>query len=213
MRKKGKVYIGTSGWSYKHWMETFYPKEVKSQAFLEFYARLFKTVEINNSFYRLPELQTFNAWRESTPKDFLFSVKASRFITHMKKLNDSSDSLNILLKNASFLEEKLGVILFQLPPRWNFNEERIISFLKQLPTEFRYTFEFRTTSWYNERLYEILNKYNVAFCIYEIDFHLSPIITTADFVYVRLHGPNAKYTGSYSNEGFNVLGRKMQSLE
>jgi uncharacterized protein YecE (DUF72 family) len=198
-RKKGKIYIGTSGWHYKHWKETFYPKGVKEPQFLEYYLKFYNTVEINNSFYHLPLPHTFDQWRKSVPDHFLFAVKGSRYITHMKKLSDPLESLEPFIKNVSLLKEKLGIILFQLPPGWKYNETRFAEFTEALPAEFRYAFEFRNHSWYNESAYTILKSHNMAFCIYEIDHHLSPILSTADYVYVRLHGPEGKYAGSYTD--------------
>ncbi|ALI98261.1 DUF72 domain-containing protein [Rufibacter tibetensis] len=198
MQEKGTVYIGTSGWHYNHWKGNFYPPGVTSKLFTEHYQRFFRTVEINNSFYRLPTPETFAAWRNSVPDDFLFAVKASRYITHMKKLKDPQQGLAQLLGNAQALEEKLGPILFQLPPAWRLNLERFQDFLSALPPYHRYTFEFRDQSWYAQEVYDLLRAHNHAFCIYDLAGHLSPIEVTANFVYIRLHGPEGKYDGSYS---------------
>lgn len=198
MKRKGKIYIGTSGWHYKHWIGTYYPKGTKDADQLSLYLDDFKTVEINNSFYRLPTPETFTSWRKAVPKDFLFSVKVSRFITHMKKLNVDKATIDQFIDRAIRLKRKLGPLLFQLPPKWNLNAERLERLLKKLPTGYRYTFEFRNTSWYTEEIYDLLKKHNVAFCIYELDGHISPKLVTADFVYVRLHGPGRKYQGRYS---------------
>jgi uncharacterized protein YecE (DUF72 family) len=139
-------------------------------------------------------------WRKITPDDFVFAVKGSRFITHMKKLNLDKEGIKKFFNSVKKLNEKLGVILFQLPPKWKLNAERLKSFIKILPKKYRYSFEFREHSWYNDEVYAILQDYNCAFCIYELDHHLSPLHITADFVYVRLHGPGNKYQGSYSEE-------------
>jgi uncharacterized protein YecE (DUF72 family) len=197
MKRKDNIHIGTSGWHYKHWRGTFYPMSTKDKEQLKVYLETFQTVEINNSFYRLPESTTFEQWRKSTPENFIFSVKASRFITHMKKLKDTYESLQTFLKNANALKEKLGPILFQLPPGWKINSERLSDFLKQLPKGYRYAFEFRNHTWYEEEVFTLLRKYNCAFCIYELDHHISPMEITANFVYLRLHGPEGKYQGSY----------------
>lgn len=200
MAMKGKIFIGTSGWSYKHWIGVFYPADIKASEQLAFYLKHFKTVELNNPFYHLPPPQTFTNWRKNTPKDFLFAVKASRFITHNKKLNVEKENINLFLNSAKQLKEKLGPILFQLPPKWNVNTERLGTFLKKLPKKYRYTIEFRNQTWYTEEVYELLRKFNCAFCIYELAGHQSPKEITANFVYVRLHGPNlSKYAGSYSD--------------
>jgi uncharacterized protein YecE (DUF72 family) len=209
--KPKQIHIGTSGWHYKHWKGTFYPEELKETEQFSFYSKNFKTVEINNSFYRLPELQTFRNWRKSAPKNFIFSVKASRFITHMKKLKDTEEALTLFLKRAGELKEHLGPILFQLPPGWKINPERLELFLKKLPSGFRYTFEFRNNSWYHQDIYNLLEEYNCAFCIYELDHHLSPMINTSDFVYVRLHGPEGKYAGSYSDKILKLWAKRSRA--
>ena len=196
---KGKIYIGTSGWHYKHWVGTFYPKNTKDSQQLSHYLRFFKTVELNNSFYRLPSAETFKTWRRAVPKDFIFSVKGSRFISHMKKLKVERHSIQIFFDSVKNLREKTGPILFQLPPKWKINVERLHDFLRIIPKKYRYAFEFRNNSWYDEKIYAVLRKFNAAFCVYELEHHLSPIITTANFVYVRLHGPDGKYAGSYSD--------------
>lgn len=198
----GKIYIGTSGWSYKHWMGTFYPVGTKQKDRFSYYQKFFKTVELNSPFYHLPPRQTFEKWKADVPNNFVYAVKASRFITHMKKLNDAGDSLTRLLGNAAGLDEKLSIILFQLPPNWEVDIERFKLFLEKLPKGNRYTFEFRNPTWYNDEVYSLLKEYNCAFCIYELAGHLSPIKVTANYVYIRLHGPGDKYQGSYSN---NVL--------
>jgi uncharacterized protein YecE (DUF72 family) len=199
MAAKGKALIGTSGFYYKHWMDNFYPEGVKPKDFFEYYQQYFSTVELNSPFYRLPNHSTFLGWKEKTSENFVFAVKASRYITHIKKLNDSKEALDNLLERADLLEDRLGPVLFQLPPGWKYNGDRFRQFLKILPRGYRFTFEFRNHSWYNEEVYELLEKKNYSFCIYELEHHMSPIITTADFVYVRLHGPDGKYQGLYSD--------------
>lgn len=197
--KNGKVYIGTSGWHYKHWKGTFYPPEIKEKGQFGYYQELFNTVEINNSFYRLPSKETFESWYKASHKGFLFSIKANRFFTHLKKLNVSKTELQPFFSNLDQLKEKKGPVLFQLPPKWNFNDERLADFLAMLPPGNRYTFEFRNHDWYKPGVYKLLRKYNCAFCIYELAGHISPLEVTADFIYVRLHGPGNKYQGSYSD--------------
>jgi uncharacterized protein YecE (DUF72 family) len=181
-------------------MGTFYPPGTKQKDRFPYYQKFFKTVELNSPFYHLPPRQTFEKWKDDVPDDFIYAVKASRFITHMKKLNDAGDSLTRLLDNASGLDEKLSIILFQLPPKWEINVERFRTFLEKLPKGNRYTFEFRDQTWYREEIYSLLREFNCAFCIYELARHVSPIEITANYVYVRLHGPGDKYQGSYSDE-------------
>lgn len=198
MSKQGQIRIGTSGWHYKHWRGVFYPQDMPEERYLEYYAQRFDTVEINNSFYHVPEEETLTQWRETTPKNFGFSVKGSRYLTHMKKLNDPEESLSKFLRRVETLKGKLGPILFQLPPKWRANPQRLQEFLRVLPRRHRHAFEFRDTSWFNESVYELLSRYRAAFCIYDLAGTTSPKQVTCDLVYVRLHGPGAAYEGSYS---------------
>jgi uncharacterized protein YecE (DUF72 family) len=192
-----KIYIGTSGWHYKHWLGNFYPEKLPFSKMLDYYCKHFNTVEINNSFYMLPQVSTLESWRDGTPKNFKFAIKASRFLTHNKKLKEPENALNNFLPRAEALGDKLGPILFQLPPKWKVNRERLEEFLQALPKYHRYTFEFREPSWITPEIYKVLRQYNAAFCIYELAGFHSPIEVTADFVYVRLHGPGHRYQGSY----------------
>jgi uncharacterized protein YecE (DUF72 family) len=197
--KKTTIHIGTSGWHYKHWRGTFYPATIKDKERFSYYSKEFSTVELNNPFYHLPEAATFRMWRKESPPGFIFAVKASRYITHMKKLAADKESVMLFLKRAANLKEKLGPILFQLPPHWQINVERLATFLHLLPKKYLYTFEFRNPTWYTQEVYDLLQAHNCAFCIYELAGHQSPLQVTADFVYVRLHGPGNKYQGSYPN--------------
>ena len=168
---------------------------------LDFYAQHFDTVELNNSFYRLPTADAFKCWRDATPESFLFAVKASRFITHNKKLKDPENAIDHLLPRAGHLGKKLGPVLFQLPPKWRVNPERLLNLLRILPRDVRYAFEFRELSWIKTEICAILRQFNAAFCIYELAGYRSPLSVTADFTYVRLHGPEiGKYQGSYSEK-------------
>jgi uncharacterized protein YecE (DUF72 family) len=197
---KHSIHIGTSGWSYKHWRNTFYPEELKVKDQFSYYLKLFDTVEINNTFYRLPNEETFYKWKENVPDDFIYVIKANRYITHLKRLRDPADSLARMLQRVSILDEKLGVILFQLPPTLKANQEVFEIFLEHLPKTYRYAFEFRNSDWYRDEIYELLKRHNCAFCIYELAGHQSPVKVTANFVYLRLHGPGSKYQGNYSDE-------------
>jgi uncharacterized protein YecE (DUF72 family) len=196
--KKGKIHVGTSGWSYKHWQGTFYPENIKPKDQFEYYQQIFDTVELNSSFYHLPSGETFLNWKRKSPENFIFSIKASRYITHMKKLDADKQTVTQFFLHADKLGKKQGPVLFQLPPKWNVNIERLHYFIKELPARHRYTFEFRNQSWYVKEIFELLQQYGCAFCIYELAGHLSPLKVTADFVYIRLHGPGAKYQGSYT---------------
>ena len=165
---------------------------------LEFYTRHFRTVELNNTFYRLPQPKGLNNWRDSTPHDFCFAMKGSRFLTHMKKLKDPEPGIARFFERAELLGEKLGPIVFQLPPHWEADAERLDAFLRELPKGHRYAFELRNATWHTPEIYAILRKRRAAFCIFEIAGFHSGFEITADFTYVRLHGPEGAYQGSYS---------------
>lgn len=185
----GHIHIGTSGWSYKHWRGTFYDPGVRPADELAAYTRHFTTVEVNRSYYRLPESTTFAAWRETVPAGFVFAVKASRYITHMKKLRDTEEAVALLLARASALGDRLGPILFQLPPRWRRNTDRLRTFVDTLPDGYRYAFEFRDPSWFAEDVYDALRERGIGFCVYDLAGRETPLVTTSDLVYVRLHKP------------------------
>ena len=194
------IHIGTSGWQYRHWIGTFYPERLAQSQMLSEYTARFDTVELNSSFYHQPPRTTFENWKKRTPPGFLLSVKASRYITHNKKLHDVEESLDYFLNAAEGLGRKLGAILFQMPPSWQLDLERLEAFLKILPAKHRFTFEFRHPSWMTEDVCALLSKYNAAFCIYELGGFETPHTVTSDVIYIRLHGPGSKYRGNYSRE-------------
>lgn len=206
------IYIGTSGWHYKHWLDdVFYPSGTKPAEMFQFYARHFHTVEINNSFYHLPSAKTFDNWRDSSPAKFIFAVKGSRFITHMKKLKDPQSSSEKFFLVADRLGRKLGPILFQLPPRWKVNLERLAEFLESLPAKHQYAFEFRDETWLVPEVYKLLRRYHAAFCIHDFADMKVPLELTSSFTYVRFHGPtSAKYAGSYSTAELRAWAKRFQ---
>lgn len=204
------LYIGTSGWNYDHWKDNFYPKDLKSSEWLNYYQDRFRTVEINNSFYNLPEKKTLRSWRKTVHKDFIFAPKANRYITHMKKLKEPEDSLHKMLDAFSELKNSLGPILFQLPPNWNFNLDRLKHFLSLIPEEYRVAFEFRDKSWINDQAVNLLEDINVSFCIYNLAGYHTPEHLTADFVYLRLHGPGKeKFQGKYTEKQLSYWAEKI----
>jgi uncharacterized protein YecE (DUF72 family) len=206
---KGRIRIGTSGWNYDHWLGTFYPKGTRQQDLLAAYADSFDTVEINRTFYKLPSREAVAAWREQSPAGFLFAAKASRYLTHMKKLKDPQEPLERFLGCVEALRKKLGPVLFQLPPRWRVNAERLETLLEQLPRRHRYAFEFRDPSWHDDRILELLSKRRAAFCIFDLAGERSPIEVTAGFVYIRLHGPGGPYQGSYDGRTLSGWARRI----
>lgn len=193
----GEVRIGTSGWAYKDWNGPFYPDEVKAKDRLSYISRRFPTLEINASFYRMPTDKAVAGWREQTPDDFLFAWKASRYITHNKKLNDPADSLAYMFERIEGLGDKIGPVLFQLPPNLHRNDERLATFLKALPKKGRFAFEFRHPSWYDPAILDLLRDHGAAFCISDHHDAPAPFEVTADFVYLRGHGPGGRYRGRY----------------
>lgn len=196
-----EIRIGTSGWHYKHWCGPFYEEKTPPRRMFACYQQQFDTVELNNSFYRLPTEDALQSWFDSSPADFLFAAKASRYITHRKRLSDPQNAVDHFFERMQRLGPKLGPILFQLPPRWNANPERLENFLRVLPRGHPYTFEFRDLSWNQEAIYNILRRHNAAYCISEIAGYQSPELLTADFAYTRLHGPGERaYQGEYSQE-------------
>ncbi len=205
----GTIHIGTSGWAYAHWRGPFYPADLPDAKRLQYYCHHFRSVEINSSFYHLPGEHAVEQWRDSTPDDFLFAAKASRYITHMKKLKDPRQSVTAFFKRITLLDGKLGPILFQLPPRWRCNPERLESLLEILDPGRRYSFEFRDESWINDEILDLLKRYNAAFCIYELAGFRSPLHVTTDFVYIRLHGPGDAYQGSYDEQMLGEWSRQI----
>ena len=192
-----QIHIGTSGWSYGHWRGPFYPPDLREDRWLAYYAARLDSVEINNTFYRLPAPETLEGWRDAVPEAFVFSVKASRFITHMKKLKDPEATLAPFFERVNELAPKLRPVLFHLPPRWRLDLPRLGRFLEALPAGGGYAFEFRDPSWWTDPLYELLDRHEAAFCIHDLGGAQSPIVTTGNLVYVRLHGPDGPYRGHY----------------
>jgi uncharacterized protein YecE (DUF72 family) len=205
-----RVYIGTSGFHYKHWVGTFYPPKTAASKMLAYYDERFDTVELNNTFYRLPKESALINWRESTPLNFLFAAKGSRFITHMKKLKDPEQSIARYFDAIDILEEKLGPILFQLPPNWEVDAARFEDFLKALPKHHRYAFEFRNQTWDVPVIYDLLAQHRAGYCIFDLAGFQSPLHVSTDLVYVRLHGPGGKYQGSYSDDALGTWATRIR---
>jgi uncharacterized protein YecE (DUF72 family) len=208
---QGAIYIGTSGWYYEHWIKNFYPEDSKPTDRLYYYAKHFNTVEINTSFYHLPKIETVKKWDTQVSNKFIFSVKASRYITHMKRLKDAEESTKLFYSRIKYLEPHLGPILFQLPPSFKKNTERLVEFISHLSNKYDHVFEFRHPSWYCEEIYEILKKEKLGLCITDLGGELSPLIVTSHFAYLRLHGPKIKYQGTYGTK--KIQEWKKQILE
>jgi uncharacterized protein YecE (DUF72 family) len=198
--------IGCSGWNYRSWRGRFYPADLPVSRWLAYYASVFDTVEVNNTFYRLPEASTFASWRTQTPSGFLMATKASRFLTHMKRLKDPAEPLHRFFSRVSALGPAVGPVLYQLPPQFHRDLDRLAAFLRVLPRSapaggrrrIRHVMEFRDPSWYEQEVFDLLAEFDVALCLH--DKADSPIddLVVGPFVYVRFHGTSGHYHGSYS---------------
>jgi len=193
----GQLRVGCSGWQYRHWRENLYVGLPLKRWFAH-YSSVFDTVEINNSFYRLPDASTFARWRDLAPPGFLYAVKASRFLTHMKKLKDPEDPLARFFDRARELKQHLGPVLYQLPPGWRKDTARLQHFLRTLPAGVRHTIEFRDPSWYADDVLALLRAHDVALCLHDMRGSATERVAVASFVYVRFHGPTGSYSGGYS---------------
>jgi len=213
--KKKVIYIGTSGWVYGHWEKIFYPEDLPAKDKLKYFSQHFQTAEVNYSFYRLPRPSTYQKWFKQTPKDFVFAVKASRFITHIKRLKAVQRAWKIFLKNALFLKEKLGPILFQFPPSFQATEKNIKRLEKFLRTvlggaskdspQKRLAFEFRHPSWAKKKIYDLLKKYKAAWVIADSPNYPKAEVSTADFVYIRMHGSQVLFGSKYTKKELTDL--------
>lgn len=195
-----RVRVGTSGWEYAHWLGDFYPRDVPRARWFEFYARHFDTVELNASFYRLPRAEAFAGWRRRSPNGFVFAVKASRYLTHIKRLRDPEEPLERMWSRARRLGDRLGPVLYQLPPRWLPNAERLSSFLAAIPRDAPQAVEFRDRRWYRPEILALLDEAGVALCLHDMAGSEPPLQRIGPFVYVRFHGAGARYGGSYADE-------------
>jgi uncharacterized protein YecE (DUF72 family) len=206
-KRTGRFRVGTSGYQYGHWKEVFYPADLPRAAWFSFYARHFDTVEINNTFYRLPAPHVFDTWRASAPDGFLYAVKFSRYGTHRKRLKDPRQPVELFVPRARRLQASLGPVLVQLPPHWRVNLERLENFLAVIPRGIRWTIEFRDPSWLCQSVYDLMARHNVALCLHDmIPEH--PARITADFTYLRFHG--RRYGGSYAAQALAAQARRIR---
>jgi uncharacterized protein YecE (DUF72 family) len=207
-----RVLIGTSGWHYDSWRGPFFPKGLPLKNQLQYYSSQLPTAELNGVFYRTPTREAVRAWREQTGKNFVFAWKASKFITHWKRLSDKSvNSLELLENRLSLLGPKAGPILFQLPPSFEADPDRLAAFIKLLPKKRRYSFEFRHPSWYVPAILRMLSAQNIALCISDHHDAPAPWRRTADFVYVRGHGPQGRYKGHYRPQTLAAWAKRIRS--
>lgn len=185
------LYVGTSGYSYKEWKGTFYPEDLPQKQMLRYYGERFRAVEINNTFYRMPKPDVLEGWAEEVPADFKFVLKASQRITHFQRLKDTDGSVAYLLKVAAALKDRLGPLLFQLPPYLKKDAPRLREFLKLLPNEPRAAFEFRHQSWFDAEVFDLLREHQAVLCIAEAENDLEiPFVSTSHWGYLRLRRPD-----------------------
>jgi uncharacterized protein YecE (DUF72 family) len=185
-----QLFVGTSGYAYKEWKGHFYPEKLPDKEMLSYYGSRLTAVEINNTFYRMPKESLLKGWAEQVPEQFRFSIKASQKITHFKRLKDAGDETEYLLRTVRVLGQRLGVVLFQLPPNLKKDIERLSSFLKLLHAETPSAFEFRHPSWFDEETFDLLRSYGCALCIADVDEELEiPFVSTAPWGYLRLRRP------------------------
>jgi uncharacterized protein YecE (DUF72 family) len=211
---RGVAHIGCSGWHYKSWKGLIYPADLPATSWLRAYTRRFSTVELNNSFFRLPSELTFAAWRAQVPRGFLFALKASRFLTHIKRLREPEEPLERLLTHAQPLGPSLGPVLYQIPPRWFPDTDRLEAFLAALPARttstsrqrLQHVLEVRDPRGYESSVIELLRQYDVTLCIHDMPGSESPLLLTGPIVYVRFHGYGVKYGGSYPDDVLDEWG-------
>lgn len=200
MSSPAAIRIGCSGWNYRHWRGLFYPEKLPVKRWFVFYAEQFDTVEINNSFYRLPKAETFDKWRDQAPPGFAYAVKANRYLTQAKKLKDCAEPVARMMAPVRHLGGTLGPILYQLPPSLRINLPRLEEFLALLPRDLVHVFEFRERSWYVPETFALLEHYGMSFCCHDMAGSTSERIATGPIAYVRFHGAGGKYWGRYADE-------------
>lgn len=209
------IHIGTSGYVYQDWKKRFYPPGVRQKDWLSFYARYFQTVEINATFYGFFKPEQVKRWHDTTPSGFLFSIKGSRFLTHIRRLSVTEEDITKFFLQVEPLQEKLSCILWQMPGNFRYgqeNFERLKHFLELLPQGVRKCVEFRDSSWFGEPLWNLLEKYHIGFVV--SDTSEFPVFekVTSDFAYIRFHGPSKLYASKYTEEELQMWAEKIKSL-
>jgi uncharacterized protein YecE (DUF72 family) len=194
----GMVYVGTSGWQYRHWRRVFYPEKLPQRSWLSYFSERFMTVEVNNTFYNLPERSVFESWRKATPPDFVFALKMSRFLTHLKRLHDPEEPVHRFMENASGLGRKLGPLLIQLPPRFGVNLDLLEGALERIPRAVRVAVEFRDESWFVDQTRALLERRGVALCLADSPRRKQPAWRTAGWGFVRFHEGRGSHPPGYA---------------
>jgi len=209
MAREAELRVGTSGYRYEHWRGSFYPRELPLRAWFEHYAEHFDTVEINNTFYRLPAAHTFESWHDQAPPGFRYALKFSRYGTHLKHLRDPAGPLEAFLDGAERLKSHLGPILVQLPPHWGADPGRLDAFLREAPRRHRFAVEVRDPSWLCREVYDVLRAHRAALVIHDgLEGRSHPVVRTADWIYLRFHGDG--YAGTYSPQALGGQARRIR---
>ena len=206
------VLIGTSGWQYRDWRGAFYPEKLPQGRWLEHYAVHFRTVEVNNAFYRLPDATTFRAWAERTPEDFVVAVKASRYLTHVRRLREAEEPVGRFVERARHLDRKLGPVLLQLPPTLRLDLDALARALSYFPPGWRLAVELRHESWFVEETFELLTEAGAAFCLADSPRRRTPVRRTADWGYVRFHEGRATPSPCYGGRALDTWARTLSDL-
>lgn len=205
----GRFILGTSGWDYGHWSGVFYPDGLPRREWFDFYAGQFQTVEINNTFYRLPGEATFDSWRDKAPAGFAYTLKFSRYGSHIKRLRDPADTISVFMARAERLGSHLGAILVQLPPHWRANSQRLDRFLAATPRHRRWAVEFRDADWLRPEIFEVLERHGAALCIHDL-LPDHPWELTANWAYLRFHG--ATGNGDFSPQFLSARADRIARL-
>ncbi len=211
----GRVFIGTSGFFYNHWQEIFYPDNIAKADWLSYYSRYFDTVEIDSSFYRTPLSSTYENWFKKTPEDFTFSLKGSRFITHIKRLVDIGEPLKIFFSSTNMLSSKFKVVLWQFGSGFKLNLERLEKFLVILDKEYgnvRHSFEFRHDSWFSQDIYDLLKKYKASLVVADSPSFPTVKEIISDFIYIRFHGSGSLYGSNYKDEELKKWAKEIKGI-
>lgn len=206
------VLIGTSGWSYPHWRDVFYPSEVKSRDWLAYYCEHLSTVEVNSTFYHLPQVKTVQNWAEKTPSHFSFAIKGSRYITHRLKLRDCQEPVENFLRRIAPLRQKTAAILWQIPPSLLRDDSLIEGFFSLLPSDFRHVLEVRHQSWLDDQVFNLCRKTGVCFCSISLPEFPPVAVAATDFAYLRMHGSTALYSSDYSEQELQEWAERIRQL-
>ncbi len=194
------MYVGTSGWQYAHWKRVFYPDKLPQRSWLQYFAERFRTVEVNNTFYNLPERSVFEHWRKDSPRDFVFALKMSRFLTHLKRLHDPEEPVRRFMESARGLGPKLGPVLIQLPPRFDQNVELLAGTLKLFPSSVRLAVEFRDESWFTAETRSLLERHGAALCLADTPRRKQPAWRTTDWGFIRFHEGTSAHAPGYDRD-------------